>query len=110
MNKKEKRLIVFKLIYICLLAFLLLSILPIIIVKNEVLTKIIILLFIAILIIGYFVIVILNMNTYLYICPKCKKPHKLAFREALFSKRGATGRILFCPYCKEKLYMERETK
>lgn len=109
MSKKEKRLVAVSSIYfIGLITIMIASlVLGLIRVKGF---ELLILAFILYLIVGYVVIAIMRMNTFIYKCPKCKNAQKMTFTETLFSRRGDNSRILTCRKCNTFQNMERMPK
>lgn len=109
MEKKEKVLAISSLIYIIgLFAFLLMLFLCIVLDVEGVAN--LVLIFLAFLFIGYIVIAIIRMYTYIYKCPKCGQLNKMNFFQVLFSRRGDNTRKLKCTKCNEIAYMERQVR
>lgn len=109
MNKKEKNLTIVSSIY--LIGLLVLMVLILVFSFTNIINPgIFIIIFLLYLIIGYIIITLMKMNTYSYICPKCKKQHNLSFIQTIFASRGDNSRKLKCTSCNEVSYMERTTK
>jgi primosomal protein N' len=109
MNKKEKVLAVASLAYIIgLFGFLLMLFLCILLEVQGVGN--LVLLFLAFLFVGYIVVAIIRMCTYVYKCPKCNHLNKMNFFQVLFTKRGDNTRKLKCTKCNEVAHMERQVK
>ena len=109
MNKKELPLVIATLSYLILLAMCLLMLFICIPLKVTGIEYLIII-FMAVLIIGYLVVAVIRMNTYVYQCSHCKSFNKMNFIEVLFSKRGNNERKLKCKTCKRTNYMGRHLK
>lgn len=109
MNKRELPLIIVTLSYFIILVLCLLMLFICIPLKvNGV--EYLVIIFMSVLIIGYLVIALIRMNTYVYVCPHCKTSNKMNFIEALFAKRGNNERKLKCKKCSKKDYMERQLR
>lgn len=109
MNKKELPLIIATITYLILLVMCLLMLfvcIPLEVTGIEYL----IIIFMAVLIIGYLVVAVIRMHTYVYKCPHCESFNRMNFIEVLLSKRGNNERKLKCKTCKRTQYMERYLK
>ena len=109
MNKKELPLFIATLTYFILLALCLLMLFICIPLKVNGIEYLIIT-FMLVLIIGYLVVAVIRMNTFVYECPHCKNNNKMNYFEVLISKRGNNERKLKCKNCKRVEYMERKIK
>lgn len=109
MNKKELPLFIATLSYFILLVLCLLMLLICIPLKVNGIEYLIIA-FMTVLIVGYLVVALIRMNTFVYECPHCKTMHKMNFLEVLVSRRGNNERKLKCKNCHRKEYMERHLK
>lgn len=109
MNKKELPLFIATLSYLVLLVLCLLMLFICIPLKVTGVEYLVII-FMAVLIIGYLIVALIRMNTFLYECPHCKTKNKMNYLEVLFSRRGNNERKLKCKVCKRTEYMERHLK
>lgn len=109
MNKKELPLFIATLSYLILLVLCLLMLFICIPLEVKGIEYLIII-FMAVLILGYLVVALIRMNTFVYECPHCKIMNKMNFFEVIFSKRGNNQRKLKCKNCHHTEYMERHLK
>lgn len=109
MNKKELPLFIATLFYFLLLVLCLLMLFICIPLKVSGVEYLVII-FMAILIIGYLIVALIRMNTFVYECPHCKTKNKMNYLQVLFSKRGNNERKLKCKSCGRTEYMERQLK
>lgn len=109
MNKKELPLFIATLSYLILLVLCLLMLFICIPLKVAGVEYLVII-FMAVLIIGYLVVALIRMNTFVYECSHCKEKNKMNYLEVLFSKRGNNTRKLKCKNCGRIEYMERHLK
>ncbi len=109
MKKKEKVLVTIIGIYFTLLIAILLM-LFICIFTNTDSWLIFVYLFFIVFVVGYLVVTIIRINTYVYICEECHNAKKLSFIEGLFTTRGDNARIAKCPVCQKKQLMKRQCR
>lgn len=109
MNKKELPLFIATLVYFILLVLCLLMLFICIPLEVQGVEYLVII-FMAVLVIGYLIIALIRMNTFLYECPHCKTKNKMNYFQVLFSKRGNNQRKLKCHNCGRTEYMERHLK
>lgn len=109
MNKKELPLFIATLVYFILLALCLLMLFICIPLEVQGVEYLVII-FMAVLILGYLTIALIRMNTFVYECPHCKAKNKMNYFEVLTARRGNNERKLKCKVCKRTEYMERYLK
>lgn len=103
---KEKSLFIVQIVYLILLMALLFSIfLCILLHVNNVFYFV--LLFLVVLVFGYFIQVILKKSIYEFRCPTCGKYKKMTFTETIFASRTTKGRKLKCKNCNKYYLMDR---
>lgn len=107
--KKQKLIAILSLIHVAFLLVTLTLILIAAILHAEGI-EIFFLTFLVVALLGYLVIIILQMKTYKYICPNCKKEVYLNLFTAIFSKTYMNQRKLKCKHCNKVSYMDRELR